>query len=107
MADAFSDREKSFENKFKHDEELRFRVMNRRNKLLGLWLAEKFGITGPEADAYAKEVVEADFEKPGDDDVVEKVMADVSAHKAGITEAEIRVALEEFAVEAKKQLMDG
>ncbi len=72
----FDDREKGFETKFKRDQELEFKVIARRNKLLGLWAAEKMGISGADADAYAKEVVIADFEKPGDEDVLEKVMAD-------------------------------
>ena len=71
----FDKREEGFEKKFAHDEELRFKATARRNKLLGLWAAEKLGITGDEADAYAKEVVMADFEEAGDDDVFRKVRA--------------------------------
>ena len=66
----FDSREKGFENKFAHDEELRFKATARRNKLLGAWAAEKMGITGAAADSYAKDVVAADFEEAGDDDVV-------------------------------------
>jgi len=73
----FDDREKGFEAKYRLDEETRFRVRARRNKLLGLWLAKAFGLTGEAADGYAKEVVAADLERPGDDDVIEKVMADI------------------------------
>ncbi|MGE5537849.1 MAG: DUF1476 domain-containing protein [Gemmatimonas sp.] len=80
----FDDREKGFEAKYRLDEETKFRVRARRNKLLGLWLAEQFGLKGDAADAYAKEVVAADLEKPGDDDVIEKVMTDVRTRGAKI-----------------------
>ena len=72
----FDKREEAFEKKFAHDEELRFKATARRNKLLGLWAAEKLGISGAAADAYAKEVVTADFEEAGDDDVFRKVKKD-------------------------------
>jgi hypothetical protein len=73
----FDDREKGFEAKYRLDEDTKFRIRARRNKLLGLWLAEQFGLKGDAADAYAREVVAADLEKPGDDDVIEKVMTDI------------------------------
>lgn len=73
----FDDRKSAFENKFKHDQDVQFKVNARRNKLVGLWAAEKLGKTGPDADAYAKEVVASDFEKAGDDDVIEKLEADL------------------------------
>ena len=73
----FNEREKAFEAKFKLDEELRFKAAARRNRLLGVWAAEKMGLNEVEADAYAKEVVKSDFEKPGDEDVLEKVLADL------------------------------
>ena len=79
----FEDREKAFEEKFKHDQELQFKVEVRRNKMLGLWLAEMLGKTGDDAEAYAKEVVSSDFEEPGDADVVRKVMAE-AIRKAGL-----------------------
>src|ERR1700753_3207501 len=72
----FDDRETSFENKFKHDKELEFKATSRRNRLLGLWAAELLGISGAEAESYAKSVIKADLEKPGDQDVVDKVMGD-------------------------------
>ena len=72
----FDERQSSFENKFKHDNELEFKATARRNKLLGLWAANLLGIHGADAEAYAKSVVKADFEKPGDQDVVDKLMAD-------------------------------
>ncbi len=73
----FDDRENAFENKFAHDEEMKFRAEARRNKLLGLWAAELLGKTGDDADAYAKEVVKADFEEAGHEDVVRKVAGDL------------------------------
>src|SRR5918911_909336 len=75
----FDKREEGFEKKFAHDEELRFKANARRNKLLGLWAAEKLGLSGAEADAYAKEVVAADFEEAGDKDVQNKVVKDLAA----------------------------
>lgn len=87
---SMKDREEGFERKFAHDEELRFKSMARRNKLFGLWAAEKLGKTGAEADDYAREVVAADFLKPGDDDVLEKVKADFDAANLGVTEQQLR-----------------
>src|SRR3546814_10973095 len=72
----FDDREKGFEHKYKHDKELEFKINARRNKLLGLWAATELGLTGADAETYAKSVVLADFDKPGDDDVLDKVVAD-------------------------------
>src|SRR4051812_10936255 len=86
----FDEREKSFEQKFKHDQEVRFKVHARRNKLLGLWAAGKMGLSGAEAEAYAKTVVEADFQKPGDQDVLDKVAKDLSAKGISAGEAEVR-----------------
>ena len=76
---SFDNRKDAFESKFAHDEALQFKAMARRNKLLGLWAAEKLGKSGPDADAYAKSVVLADFEEAGDDDVMRKVKADFTA----------------------------
>jgi hypothetical protein len=77
MATSFNKREEGFEKKFAHDEELRFKALARRNKLLGLWAADLLGKSGPDADAYAKEVVIADLEEHGDEDVVRKLKADL------------------------------
>lgn len=88
MSTTFDKREEAFEAQFAHDEELRFKAMARRNKMLGLWAAEMLGKTGVEAEAYAKEVVLADFEESGDTDVLRKVTADLAAK--GIGEADIR-----------------
>ena len=101
----FDEREKAFENKFKKDQELQFKVTNRRNKLLGQWAAGLLGKTGADAEAYAKEVVMSDFEKAGDDDVAAKVAGDL----AGKADAEaVRKQMNRLLDEAKKQIMsDG
>lgn len=98
----FDKREEGFEKKFAHDEELQFKAMARRNKLLGLWAAEKLGKSGADADAYAKEVVLADFEEPGDNDVVRKVAADLKPK--GIDEAAIRARMNELMALAVEQI---
>lgn len=100
----FDKREEGFEKKFAHDEELKFKATARRNKLLGLWAAAMLGKTGADADAYSKEVVAADFEEAGDDDVVRKVVNDL-AGKA--TEAEVRSKMQELLAEAVKQIQAG
>ena len=101
----FKDREKAFEDKYKHDQELQFKVEVRRNKLLGLWLAEQLGIEGADADAYAKEVVSADFEEPGDADVMRKVMGDIAARNVDLSEHRVRKKMDELLVVAKEQIM--
>ena len=101
----FDEREKSFENKFKRDQELQFKVRARRNKLLGLWAAGKMGVTGAEAEAYAKEVVSADFQKPGEDDVVEKIVGDTKAKGGAVTDADVRREMDRLMAEAKRQIM--
>ena|SRR5689334_20037625 len=100
----FNDREKAFEDKFKHDEEIRFKVAARRNKLLGLWAAEKMGVAGDAAEAYARDVVAADFEKPGDDDVIDKVTKDLAAKGLQISREQVRQELSLCLAAAKKQL---
>jgi hypothetical protein len=100
----FDDRKSAFENKFKHDQEVQFKVNARRNKLVGLWAAEKLGKTGPDADAYAKEVVASDFEKAGDDDVIEKLEADLKGK--GVSVADIKAQLAHFLPIAKQQIME-
>lgn len=101
----FDDRERKFEDKYKHDQDLQFRVMNRRNKLLGLWAAELLGKSGEEAEAYAKEVVLADFEEPGEDDVVRKVMGDFEAKKVDVSEHRVRHHMEQLIATAKAEVM--
>jgi len=98
----FDDRESAFENKFAHDAEMQFRAEARRNKLLGLWAAELIGKTGDEADAYAKEVVKADFEEAGHEDVVRKVSGDLGDIA---TADEIRAKMAELLAVAKGQLV--
>lgn len=103
MSTTFDDRENAFENKFAHDAQMQFKAEARRNKLLGLWAAELMGKSGDEADAYAKEVVKADFEEAGDEDVYRKVSGDLG-DKA--SEAEIRAKMAELLAVAKGQLLD-
>jgi hypothetical protein len=98
----FDDRENAFENKFAHDAEMQFKAEARRNKLLGLWAAGLLGKSGDDAAAYAKEVVAADFQEAGDDDVLRKVAADLGALATPDT---IRARMTELMVEAKRQLM--
>ena len=100
----FDDRKKGFENKFAHDEELRFKATARRNKLLGLWAAEKLGLSGDAAESYAKEVVAADFEEAGDDDVVRKVLADFAAKKVEQSEHQVRRTMDELMADAIAQV---
>ena len=101
----FDKREEGFEKKFAHDEELRFKSMARRNKLLGLWAAGQLGKTGPDADAYAKEVVLSDFEEAGDDDVLRKVAKDLESK--GVGEQQIRAKMLELLALAVKQVQAG
>ena len=92
----FDKREEGFEKKFAHDEELRFKASARRNKLLGLWAAEKLGLTGDAANAYAKEVVLADFEEAGDSDVLRKVQKDLEAKGIAMSEPDVRRAMNDL-----------
>lgn len=104
----FNKREEGFEKKFAHDEELRFKATARRNKYLGLWAAEKLGLSGEEADAYAKTVVLADFEEPGEDDVYRKVRADFDAKGlSAISEQDIRHAMNELLAKAVEEIKSG
>ncbi|MGB3273167.1 MAG: DUF1476 domain-containing protein [Xanthobacteraceae bacterium] len=101
----FDKRQEGFEKKFALDEEQKFKAIARRNKLLGLWAAEKLGKSGTEADAYAKEVVAADFEEAGDDDVLRKVAGDLAGH--GMSDAEVRKKMDELLPEAVAQIKAG
>jgi hypothetical protein len=103
----FDKREEGFEKRFALDEEMKFKAVARRNKLLGLWVAEKLGISGDAASAYAKTVVAADFEEPGDSDLLRKVTHDLDAKGIAITELQIRQKLDEFSAEAVAQLKAG
>ena len=102
---SFDEREKAFEKKFEKDQELQFKVTARKNKLLGLWAAGLMGKNGADAEAYAKDVVLADFEKPGDSDVIAKLVKDLAAAGKPTDEHAIRKEAERLAVDAKKQLM--
>ncbi len=101
----FADRERAFETKFARDEEMQFRVVARRNKLLGAWAAERMKLTPEEADAYAKSVIRADFEEAGDEDVIRKLVGDLTAAGCETGEAEVREALDRCSVDARRQLM--
>ncbi len=104
----FSEREKAFEAKFKLDEELRFKATARRNRLLGVWAAEQMGLNESEAVAYAKEVVKSDFEEPGDNDVLRKVLADLQGKGVETSEQPLRKHMDELMEVAIEQLQsDG
>jgi hypothetical protein len=101
----FADREKEFEARFKHDEELRFKATARRNRMLGLWAAQRLGLAADAAEAYAKDLVAVQFQAGGDQRVVDKLLADLTAKEPGITPARITFELEHFAEQAKQQLL--
>jgi hypothetical protein len=101
---SMKDREEGFERKFAHDEELRFKAMARRNKQLGLWVAEKLGKSGADAEAYAKEVVVSDFVEAGDEDVYRKVKADLDAANIAVSEHQIRRKMNELLAVAIEQI---
>jgi len=100
-----ADREKQFEARFKHDQEFKFKATARRNRLLGLWAAQRLGLLGDAAEEYAKRVVDAQFEPGGNEHVVNKVADDLGAKDPTLTPARIRFELEHFAEQAKRQLM--
>jgi hypothetical protein len=106
MSNSFNDREKGYEAKYQHDQETLFRITARRNKLLGLWAAAELGISGADADAYAREVVAADFEEAGDADVVRKVMADFADKGKELTEHRLRKEMEKLSVTARDQIVN-
>ena len=101
----FDDRERAFETKFAHDEQMNFRIIARRNRLLGEWAARKLGLSEEETAAYAKDVVRADFEEAGDEDVIRKVLGDLTGAGVEVSDSEIREALEHKLVEAKRQII--
>src|SRR3954452_7865482 len=100
----FDKREEGFEKQFAHDEDLKFKAMARRNKLLGLWAAEKMGLAGADADAYAKEVVMSDFEEAGDHDVFRKVRKDFDAKSVQQSDHQIRRTMDELLAQAVAQI---
>jgi hypothetical protein len=103
----FDKREEGFEKKFAHDEELRFKATARRNKLLGLWAAQKLGLSGADADAYAKAVVMADFEEAGDDDVFRKIRKDFDDKKIAVSDQDIRTTMIDLLGQAVAQVQAG
>lgn len=100
----FNDRETAYENKFAHDEETNFKIVARANKLLGLWAAELLGKSGDDAAAYAMEVVKSDFEEPGNDDVIRKVVGDFNGE---VSADEVRAKLADVTKEASEQIKAG
>jgi len=104
---SFDKREEGFEKQFAHDEELKFKATARRNKLLGLWAAEKLGRSGIEAEAYAKEVVTADFEEAGDHDVFRKIRRDFDAHGVAVSDHQIRRTMDELMARAVTEIKAG
>src|SRR3981189_1935113 len=104
---SFDKREEGFEKKYALDEEQKFKAEARRNKLLGLWVAEKLGIDGDEANAYAREVVASDFEEAGDGDVVRKVLGDLAAKGVALTEPQLRAKMDELMAQAGMEVKAG
>ena len=103
----FDDRERAFEAMHARDEEMQFRIIARRNRLLGEWAARLMGLNEAEAESYAKEVIRADFEEAGDDDVVRKVLGDLTSAGVEADEAKIREALGHKTVEARRQIIES
>ncbi|RJF85610.1 DUF1476 domain-containing protein [Sphingomonas cavernae] len=103
----FDDRERAFEAKYAMDQDTLFKIIARRNRLFGQWAADKMGLTAEETEAYAKAVVQADFEEAGDGDVIRKVLGDLTSAGIDIDEGEVRTALEEKTVEARRQFIEA
>jgi hypothetical protein len=103
----FDKREEAFEKKYVIDEELKFKAVARRNRMLGLWAAEKLGKSGADADSYARDVVVAEFEDAHDDDVVRKVTSDFDAKGVSLREADVRTKMDEFMAQAVAQVKAG
>ena len=101
----FDEREKAFEQKYKHDQDMLFRIQNRRNKLLGIWAAELMGLSGGEAESYIKDVIMSDMEKPGDDDVHDKVYADLHAKNIDLSDHRLRKQMDELLQVAHDQVV--
>lgn len=103
----FDDRENGFESKFALDQEQEFRAIARRNKLLGLWAAEKMGLSAASAEEYGAAIVRADFEQPGDEDVYRKIMQDLQGSGIAVSEGEIRRKMDELASISREQIRNG
>lgn len=107
MSSAFSDREKAFEDKWAHDEELSFKVLARRNKLLGLWAAQEMGLNGPAAETYAQAIIQAELSRDGDEAVFQKLRADFAAAKVARTDHFLHLKMQELLTTAKDQIING
>ena len=103
----FDDRERAFESMYARDQEMQFKIVARRNRLLGQWAAKKMGLTEAEADAYAKEVIRSDFEEAGDEDVVRKLLGDLTSAGVEVDDATIRQTLEHKTVEARRHFIEA
>jgi hypothetical protein len=103
----FDDRQRAFEAQYSRDQELQFKIAARRNRLLGAWAAQLMGLTEVEAEAYAKDVVRADFEEAGDEDVIRKLLGDLTSAGVDMDEARIREALNEKQAEARRQFIEA
>jgi hypothetical protein len=103
----FDDRERAFENQYARDQDMQFRIVARRNRLLGQWAAGLMGLSQAEADSYASDVIRADFEEAGDEDVVRKLMGDLTSAGVECDDSRIREALAHKTVEARRQLMES
>ena len=103
----FEDRQRAFEAKFARDEEMQFRVIARRNRLLGEWAARQMGLTDAEAEAYAKDVIRSDFEEAGEHDVIRKVLGDLTAAGVDSSEEQVRDALRNKEIDARRQIIEA
>ena len=103
----FDDRERAFEAKYARDEEMQFRITARRNRLLGQWAAKQMGLSEAEAESYAKDVVRADFEEAGDQDVIRKLIGDLTAAGVDCDEAKIAEAMRNKEIEARRQIIEA
>jgi hypothetical protein len=102
----FDDRQRAFESKFAHDEEMKFRIIARRNRLFGEWAARLMGLSDTESESYAKDVIRADFEEAGDDDVIRKVLGDLTTAGIDVDEVKVRETLGHKEVEARRQIIE-
>jgi hypothetical protein len=103
----FDDRERAFESQYARDQEMQFKVIARRNRLHGMWAARKMGLSEAEADAYAREVIRADFEEAGDEDVIRKLIGDLTSAGVEIDDGEIRRQLEHKTVDARRHFIEA
>lgn len=103
----FDDRERAFESKFAHDEEMKFRIVARRNRLLGEWAARQMGLSQAETESYAKDVVRSDFEEAGEHDVVRKVLGDLTSAGVDCDEEQVRAALRNKEIDARRQIIES